>query len=671
MPIRAPTCCSSTPMPWSARETIDALRAALLAEPDLASVGPCTGRCHRRAVARRVALPVAARHLGRGGRPRPAAAQPLRHRVGAAAAPRGPRARRRLRRRALLPLRRGDRLGAPRQPARLAARGRDRLHGPPRRCGDEHRPDARARAHFHASQELYLRKHFGALGWQVARAGQVAGSAVRGVLLRGERRRAARRRARLYLAGPARPRCVPPTPRCAAAAAERRSGRRRRERVDRRAGPRDASRSGLAGAAVVSRLVPLLLALGRPARGHHARGGRHHRRRGAGHRGHRRPAGAHPACWPCPCCSWSCASAAGGIDLSLSDFALAAAAVPALFLARRPFSPGLRAVLWASAVYQFATLITVVNNPYAANAVEWAHAWMLVSGALLVGWAVGANGHGADRYASAHRHHRAAGAHHRHRGRVHFAQGTSHRSTPPSPTPCTRTSRARCAALGAVMVYARPDVGRASPGRWSILLMTLMLAAVLFTQSRQAVIGLVAPSSSSCSAPTADRRRSKLVLLLAAPLVALRDQPRAGPGQVGQPVQLGLPAAHVVPGLDDRLETDPWFGVGLRWWYTDRFPFQFQPPNAEIEVLTSAGVLGLAAFVAAHGRLPAGRVEARPGLRLAGRCRARVALVQGQFDLFWAAVQGSLPFVVLGLCLGVRAGTPRSDGIARRDAPEV
>ena len=33
---------------------------------------------------------------------------------------------------------------------------------------------------------------------------------------------------------------------------------------------------------------------------------------------------------------------------------------------------------------------------------------------------------------------------------------------------------------------------------------------------------------------------------------------------------------------------------------------------------------------------------------------------QGQFDLFWAAVQGSLPFVVLGLCLGAAARTPRS-----------
>ncbi|CAN7467419.1 glycosyltransferase [Terrabacter sp. LjRoot27] len=63
---------------------------------------------------------------------------------------------------------------------------------------------ARREGHFHAAQEVYLRKHFGAAGWQVGRAGQVVGSTVRGVVLPGDRGRAARARVRLYLAGPAR-----------------------------------------------------------------------------------------------------------------------------------------------------------------------------------------------------------------------------------------------------------------------------------------------------------------------------------------------------------------------------------------------------------------------------------------------------------------------------------
>ena len=63
---------------------------------------------------------------------------------------------------------------------------------------------ARREALFHAAQEIYLRKHFGRTGWQVARAAVVSGSAVRGVVLPGERGAVARKRTRLYLDGPAR-----------------------------------------------------------------------------------------------------------------------------------------------------------------------------------------------------------------------------------------------------------------------------------------------------------------------------------------------------------------------------------------------------------------------------------------------------------------------------------
>lgn len=62
----------------------------------------------------------------------------------------------------------------------------------------------RREAHFHASQERYLRKHYGALGWQRARLGQLVGATARAILLPGERGRSARRRAALYRLGPVR-----------------------------------------------------------------------------------------------------------------------------------------------------------------------------------------------------------------------------------------------------------------------------------------------------------------------------------------------------------------------------------------------------------------------------------------------------------------------------------
>jgi len=57
---------------------------------------------------------------------------------------------------------------------------------------------------FYSSSELYLRKHFGALGWQMARVGVILGAFGRAMLLPPTRREGARRRLRLYVRGPVR-----------------------------------------------------------------------------------------------------------------------------------------------------------------------------------------------------------------------------------------------------------------------------------------------------------------------------------------------------------------------------------------------------------------------------------------------------------------------------------
>jgi GT2 family glycosyltransferase len=57
---------------------------------------------------------------------------------------------------------------------------------------------------FHAGAETYVRKWFGPAGWLAYRAALVTGSAVRGVLLPGDRGAEAWQRAGLYLRGPRR-----------------------------------------------------------------------------------------------------------------------------------------------------------------------------------------------------------------------------------------------------------------------------------------------------------------------------------------------------------------------------------------------------------------------------------------------------------------------------------
>jgi glycosyltransferase involved in cell wall biosynthesis/GT2 family glycosyltransferase len=71
----------------------------------------------------------------------------------------------------------------------------------------------RRETHFHASQERYLRKHFGPFRWQLARGATILGSAARGVVLAGERGREARARAALYVTGPLAAEASLPRPR--------------------------------------------------------------------------------------------------------------------------------------------------------------------------------------------------------------------------------------------------------------------------------------------------------------------------------------------------------------------------------------------------------------------------------------------------------------------------
>jgi GT2 family glycosyltransferase len=58
--------------------------------------------------------------------------------------------------------------------------------------------------HFHASQELYVRKHYGTGGWWIYRTGVMTGAVLRALVVPGHRGRAAAARFHLYRRGPHR-----------------------------------------------------------------------------------------------------------------------------------------------------------------------------------------------------------------------------------------------------------------------------------------------------------------------------------------------------------------------------------------------------------------------------------------------------------------------------------
>ncbi len=356
----------------------------------------------------------------------------------------------------------------------------------------------------------------------------------------------------------------------------------------------------------------------------------------------------------------------GGVDLSISDFVLFGAFWPALLMGPRPFSKPLISLLWLSALYQGSTLFTVIFNPYRANLVEWFHEWLLISGALVVGWAVGRSGYArlatsmlllvTSTLALA----ACATA------IANFARGDFTAVNLLVPYYMNKNYLGCVFAFAAIVCYQRPSwlAWRTS---WSVAGFAICGLGTLAVQSRQGVVSLGIALIVIAFRPDPSRKRSKAVLWLLLPafiyvLINLQDQ---------------LASGNRFNSANQRLtwfnqSLDLWrhypiFGAGLRWWYTTRFSFAFQPPNAEYEVLTSAGLIGLAGFLImfAGMLLVLWRIDPRYGTLAFVLVLSR--FVQGQLDLFWVAAQVPIPLALAGICLGVmardRAAPTRPDGL--------
>lgn len=342
----------------------------------------------------------------------------------------------------------------------------------------------------------------------------------------------------------------------------------------------------------------------------------------------------------------------GGGDLSVSDVALAAAFGTALLLGQRPYSPPLRALLWLNLFYQFTTIFTVIVNPSATNTIEWFHAWLLVSGALVAGWALGRAGLAktalttmvvvivviaVGTYGT---------------GLLLFARGDFSAVYPAWPFGMHKNFAGSMLAIGALIVFVNP-VWLAFPKGRSRLVFVFLLGALVLTQSRQAIIGL-------------------LVALI---IVVLRRG--VATHIVGMSI-LAIPAAWlVIMTVTEQVDSQnqfnsyyqrldwlrevyalwklsPLFGHGLRYWYDHPWA-NFQPPQAEVEILASAGVVGLVGFAVLWiGVIVVlWRVDPQFGTLALAVVIARI--VAAQFDLFWVAGQVSIPFVIAGICLGAMA----------------
>ena len=342
----------------------------------------------------------------------------------------------------------------------------------------------------------------------------------------------------------------------------------------------------------------------------------------------------------------------GAGDLTASDVALAAAFGTAVLLGKRPYSLPMRQLLWLNLFYQFTTLFTVIVNPNTANTVEWFHAWLLISGSLVVGWALGRVGLAKTAFLLIIGAGCVIAVGTVFTGLIQFLHGNFSAVYPAWPWPMHKNFAGTAMAFAAIIAYLRPTWTGLSEV-WMRRALALLVVAILLTQSRQAIIGLIVVIIVAV-ARRGVTGRSRLTLLLIIPAVILIAS------MVIDQVNSQNQHNSVFQRLDWLREVyafwkhAPIFGHGLRFWYYNP-TVPYQPPQAELEVIASAGLVGLIGFIAmwVGVLIVLWRIDPRYGTLALALPLSRI--VQSQFDLFWTSVQTSIPFVVAGICLGALA----------------
>ncbi len=333
--------------------------------------------------------------------------------------------------------------------------------------------------------------------------------------------------------------------------------------------------------------------------------------------------------------------------LSLSDLVLFLASLCALTQLHTRESPELRRLVWVVIGYQAALVPTLVYNRYPANYIEWVHELFLVGGALAVGFVVGRSG----------------------RARVAVSLyvipvvvlavavcllAPARHFQPIDLFIFQKNALGDMFAFVAVIAYARPSwLGWRA---WTCNAIAVICAlGTLACQSRQGMISVAVGIAVVAVRGHVQARRSRMILLAVMSLLVVAYVVTANQlSSTGR-----FDSAHqrlTWYGQSVNIwRTSRLVGVGLRWWYTGRFGAGFQPPNAEFEVLTSAGVIGLAGFLISVAVALWVLWHMDPRYGTIAVAIVVVRLVQGQLDLFWVASQSSLPWLIVGLALGAQA----------------
>jgi len=346
-------------------------------------------------------------------------------------------------------------------------------------------------------------------------------------------------------------------------------------------------------------------------------------------------------------------------NLSIADIILLAATVVAISLMRWSGARQLKQLMVLILIYQASTLFSVVDHPNRYDVAEWFHQPLLVAGSAIVGYVIVDYGHAKRALsmflfiAAALSIWAAAEA------AVHgFHSGTS------LPGGLQKNFLGDLFVAAVLIAQMRPEWSGLT-GRWIPWAKYTCVLGVVASGSRQSMIVLVLVMGVVYLRGSGTSKRSKILVVALIPAAVVAYVTLADQLASSQINSLSVRSLQFHQSLA-LWQQYPLFGVGERYWYTGLYGTATQPPNAEISMLVTGGIIGLIGFlILVFGSLRLlWRLPAAAGTLAFAVVLARV--VDGQFDIFWVSASGSLPWIIAGMGL---AGASRIQH--RKDASTV
>jgi polysaccharide biosynthesis protein PslJ len=350
-------------------------------------------------------------------------------------------------------------------------------------------------------------------------------------------------------------------------------------------------------------------------------------------------------------------------NLSIADVILVVATVAALPLMRWSGARQLKQLFALVLIYQASTLYSVFDHPNRYDIGEWFHQPLLVAGSALVGYVIVDRGH-AKQALSLFLSIAAAlsiwvvaefPAHGLHSG-VSLPGGLQ------------KNFLGDLFVAAVLIAQFKPDWSGLK-GRWVQWAKYICVLGVVASGSRQAMVTLVVVVGVVYLRQRGTDRRSKILVAALIPVGIVAYLTIAGQLSSTQINSLSIRSVSFSQSLA-LWHQYPLFGVGERFWYTGLYGPVTQPPNAEISMLATGGIVGLLGFlVLILGSLRIlWRLPAAAGTLAFAVLLARV--IGGQFDIFWVSASGSLPWMIAGMGLAAASGIRKRDDTSTLGKPD-